>query len=61
MKPFLGNAKIFSGTPKKVVQKFRLKFGPPGSEVLDPLESSDSCLDFLSGFLSSFRMPLLSL
>ena len=22
---------------KKVVQKFRLKFGPPGSEVLDPV------------------------
>src|SRR6218665_3875827 len=28
---------FFRETPKKVVKKFRLKFGPPVSEVLDPL------------------------
>ena len=30
-------SKLFRETPKKVVQKFRPKFGPPVSEVLDPL------------------------
>jgi len=34
---FWENAEILSERLKKVVQKFRLKFGPPGSEVLDPL------------------------
>ena len=29
--------KFFLETPKKVVQEFRQKFGPPVSEVLDPL------------------------
>jgi len=27
---------FFQETPKKVVKKFRQKFGPPVSEVLDP-------------------------
>jgi len=31
-----GNAEFFSGTPIKVVKKFREKFGPPISEVLNP-------------------------
>ena len=34
---FFGNAEICLRTPKKVVQKFRQKFGPPVPEVLDPL------------------------
>ena len=34
---FSGNGDIFRETPKKVVKKFRQKFGPPVSEVLDPL------------------------
>jgi len=39
---FHGNAEILSGkTRKKIVQKFRNKFGPPVSEVLDPLSELD--------------------
>jgi len=36
---FWGNANFFGKHLRKIVQKFRKKFAPPDSEVLDPLVS----------------------
>jgi len=46
--------KFFRGTPKKVVQKFRQKFGSLVFEILDPLVGAIANFTCLSGDEWSF-------